>query len=390
MARGQFPFERVAIVGLGLMGGSLGMAIRAVADSSGTAGGSGKVTVVGWNRTRERMAEALADGIIDEAAETVEAAAAGADLVVIATPVSTIARLAIEASSRAADGAVVTDVGSVKRVVVESVDERIAEGRHFVGGHPMCGSELAGLDAARADLYEGATWVLTPTEKTDDDAFSRIQSMVNILGGRVLAVRPDLHDRFVAIVSHLPHLSAASLLNVAAEEATGAEALLSLAAGGFRDVTRIASGSPALWTDICSVNRDAIGEALGLMIDELERVREAISTGGLDALSSRLEAARDARALLPIGPAAAEELFEVSLPVPDRPGVLAEISTLVGGLGINIADLTISHSVEGTGGLLQIVISGEAEADRALDALRERGYSGTVRSFDESEDAAGI
>lgn len=367
---GAAGFESVAILGLGLMGGSLGLALRAL-DAG--------VQVTGWNRTQARVDEALELGAIDRGSATVSEACASADLVVVATPVATIAGLAIEAARSAPEGAVITDVGSVKESIVDSVDTALGAGRHFVGGHPMCGSELTGLGAARADLYQGAVWVLTPTASTDDMSFGRLNGLLRKLGARVLAVDPALHDRFVAVVSHVPHLTAVSLMNVAARQANDADALLRFAAGGFRDLTRIAGGSPEIWVDICEANRQAIVAALDEVLEELSAVRDAVTSGELDDVAGRLEAARAARAALPLLAAAEEPLFEIVMPVPDRPGVLAEVSTLLGEMGINIADIAISHSVEAAGGVLQMVISGEDEARRAVSGLQAKGYTADSR-----------
>lgn len=381
----DLPFRRVAILGLGLMGGSLGLALKEVAGTAGRRGSlnSGDpLEVVGWNRTTQRVHEAVRGQVIDCGAATIESAVSGADLVVIATPVSTIAKYVEEVMPTLDEDAVITDVGSVKGVIVAAVESRVERAGRFVGGHPMCGSELAGLNSAEVDLYRGANWILTPTDSTDDEAFSRLQVMLRKLGANVIAVDPDGHDRFVAIVSHVPHLTAASLLSVADSEAASAEVLLHLAAGGFRDVTRVASGSSSLWTDICSANRDAVGRALGMLIDELMRVRGAVIDGDLEGLAGFLEAASAARARLPVGGGVEGPLFEVIVPVSDRPGVVAEVSTLIGSIGVNIGDISIAHSVEGGGGLLTLLISGESEAERAAEALRKAGYSEALRPIE--------
>ncbi|RIK04905.1 MAG: prephenate dehydrogenase/arogenate dehydrogenase family protein [Acidobacteria bacterium] len=369
------PFERVAILGLGLMGGSLGMALKGVESW----GREGAPVVVGWNRTAERTKEALERGVIDVAASDLTEAADGADLIVVATPVSTVAEIAIASSVASAPGAVITDVGSVKREIVTAVESDLGGEHHFIGGHPMCGSELAGLDAARADLYEGATWVLTPTSRTDHGAFKRLQQLIRELGARVLTVDPESHDEFVAVVSHLPHLTAAALLNVAAGQAAEAGALLQLAAGGFRDVTRIASGSPALWADICAANRAAITSSLDALVEQIRDLRSAIANGDTAEVSDLLEGAREVRAALPVPSAVRATLCEVVVPVPDRPGILAEVSTIAGRMGVNIEDIGITHSVEGTEGILELLIAGQAEAQRVIKVLREHGFNAALR-----------
>lgn len=369
------PFERVAILGLGLMGGSLGMALKSVERWSQ----QGAPAVVGWNRTVERTRDALDRGIVDVAATDLTEAVSGADLIVVATPVSTIANIAIAAAKASKAGAVITDVGSVKREIVTTIEANLRDGRYFVGGHPMCGSELAGLNAARADLYKGATWVLTPTSHTDHDAFTRLQQLIRELDARVLTVDPESHDEFVAVVSHLPHLTAAALLNVAAGKADEAGGLLQLAAGGFRDVTRIASGSPALWADICIANSGAITSSLDALIGQIQALRSAVAGGNSGEVSDLLAGAREMRAALPVSHIAEANLREVVVPVPDRPGILAEVSTIAGRMGVNIEDIRITHSMEGSEGILELLIAGETEAQRVIDVLKHHGFNAALR-----------
>src|SRR5579884_3888954 len=211
---------RAAVVGTGLIGGSIGLALRAR----------------GWHVVGSDADPAVAD----------RALALGA-----LDAVGDAARPALAA------GGIVTDVGSVKASIVEAVDHP-----RFVGGHPMAGSEQLGVDGADAALFEGATWVLTPTADTDPDAYARLRTVLTSLGANVVAVSPADHDELVAVVSHVPHLTAAALMALAAEGATEHASLLRLAAGGFRDMTRIAAGHPGIWPDICAENREAIIEGL--------------------------------------------------------------------------------------------------------------------------------
>jgi prephenate dehydrogenase len=189
---------------------------------------------------------------------------------------------------------VVTDVGSVKASVVSAVD-----GPRFIGGHPMAGSELEGLDGADGSLFEGAVWVLTPTAATADATFAAVAAVVAELGAEVIALPPERHDRVVAVVSHVPHLTAATLMGLASDRAEEHAALLRLAAGGFRDMTRIASGHPAIWLDICSENREAIVQGLDDLIAGLGAVRQVVAADDRDGLERRLRTAREARANLP-------------------------------------------------------------------------------------------
>jgi len=237
----------------------------------------------------------------------------------------------------------------------------------------MAGSEQEGLAGAHADLFAGATWVLTPTPRTDPAVFAEVRSWVSDLGAEAIAVTPELHDALVAVVSHVPQLAASTLMNVANRGNDEHAVMLRLAAGGFRDMTRIASSHPAIWPDICLANRDAIIGALDAYLDELTRVRSIVADGDRDALLTLLADARAARRNLPTGLPVEEALVELRIPVLDREGVIAEVTTLAARFGINIADLEIAHSLEGRAGVLVLVV-----ADRNLDAfessLLEHGY----------------
>jgi len=237
----------------------------------------------------------------------------------------------------------------------------------------MAGSEQEGVDGADGALFEGATWVLTPTVDTDSQAFARIRTVVSSLGADVVALPPERHDELVAMVSHVPHLAAATLMALAADGADEHAAVLRLAAGGFRDMTRVAAGSPAIWPDICAENRNAIVGSLDRLVDALGRMRDLVASGDRDGLLVALERARGARLNLPGRVPVPEELAEVRVPVPDRPGVLADVTTLLGELGVNIFDLEIAHSGEGPRGVLVMMVRREA-ADDVRAALGERGY----------------
>ncbi|MGZ4797580.1 MAG: prephenate dehydrogenase, partial [Acidimicrobiia bacterium] len=257
----------VALLGTGLIGGSIGLALRQAGE-----------VVVGYDVEPERLARAAEIGAIDARAGSVADAVAGADVTVVAVPVGRIAGLVVEALRAGAPA--VTDVGSVKAAVVDAVVAACPErAAHFVGGHPMAGSEQEGLDGADADLFAGATWVLTPTPDTDLDAHAAVRAMASRLGAEVVELPPAQHDALVAVVSHVPQLAATTLMNVAAAGADEHHLLLRLAAGGFRDMTRIAAGHPGIWPDICVANRDAILAALDAYRSSLDEVRALVARG---------------------------------------------------------------------------------------------------------------
>ncbi len=247
-------FRRITLVGPGLLGGSLGMALRALPEPP---------QVRAWARRAETIAELQAGGCVDSASEDLNEAVDGADLIVLATPVGVMPELAQQVADCAGFDAatVVTDVGSVKRCVVEKL-EPVFDGAGrgcFVGSHPMAGSEKTGVAASRADLFEGATCLLTPSETTDRGALQRVDEFWQALGMKTLQFDAGEHDRSVARISHLPHLNAAALVMAALDEDA---TLAALAGPGFRDSTRIAGGPPQMWAEILLENREAVAEEL--------------------------------------------------------------------------------------------------------------------------------
>jgi prephenate dehydrogenase len=227
-------------------------------------------------------------------------------------------------------------------------------------------------------MFVGAVWVLTPTRDTDDESLMRLAAVVTDLGADVVALPADRHDALVAVVSHVPHLTAVTLMGLAASRAEEHAALLRLAAGGFRDMTRIASGHPAIWPDICAQNRSAIVDTLGGLIDGLERMRSYVDAGDRDGLLSALTAARDARKNLPMRGVRDADLAEVRIPVPDRVGVAAEIFTLAAELSVDIVDFEVAHSAEGNRGVLIAVIE-RKNADLFRGGLIARGFHPSVQ-----------
>ncbi|MCC6226079.1 MAG: prephenate dehydrogenase/arogenate dehydrogenase family protein [Microthrixaceae bacterium] len=350
--------RRAQIIGTGLIGGSVGLGLRAAGWH-----------VSGTDRDPETATAAVAVGALDQVGSD-----PAAHLVVIALPVGAVAAAA-RGALRSHPHAVITDVGSVKAAIVEAVG-----GGRFVGGHPMAGSEQEGIAGSSATMFRGATWVLTPVVNTDPEAYATVHSMVGSLGAEVVTLDPGEHDSVVAVISHVPHLTAATLMRLAAGRADRHGALLRLAAGGFRDMTRIASGHPGIWPDICAENRDAIVSALDELIDELGAVRSTVASSDRARMLGQLDAARQARLNLPTTAPRAEALVELRVPVSDEPGRLAAVTTLATQLAVNIYDIELAHSAEGPRGVMILVIAAEAAAAfvEALDAL---GYRSSTRSL---------
>jgi len=359
------PAGRAMVIGTGLIGGSVGMALRAA----------------GWHVTGSDAARGVAARGVALGALDAEGEDRGADLVVVATPVHAAAAIIRDVLAPGGwnPDAVVTDVGSVKAPLVAAVDRP-----RFVGGHPMAGSEQVGIEGASAELFVGATWVLTPTPTTDPGAYARVRAVLAGFGADVIALDPVEHDSLVAVVSHVPHLTAATLMALASELGEEHGTLLQLAAGGFRDMTRIAAGQPTIWPGICDDNAEAIVATLDLLIDSLVAMRRRVAERDHDSLLEVLQRAATARRAMSERAPRPEELVEVRVPVLDRPGTFAEIALLATELGLNIFDVEIAHSVEGDRGVLVVVIDA-AGASRFTEALTAKGHRsntspvGTVR-----------
>lgn len=357
---------RIGIVGTGLVGASLGLALRPLPEVD---------EVVGFDRDPVQLEEAVRRGALTRAAGTAKEAVADADVVVLAVPVSAVAAVAAEVGPGLAPGSVLTDVASVKARVVEALQAAAPPDVHVVGGHPMAGSAETGAAHASADLFVGATYLLTPTTHTDAQAYQRLHGLVARLGARVLAVSPERHDLLVAVVSHLPQLAATTLMNLAAERARDEHAgLLLLAAGGFRDATRVAASNPDLWLDICAENRDAIVAVLDDYRERIGALRSILAVSDGEGLRQALDEARVSRRALPGKETVTGRLVELHLPIADRPGMLAEVTTTVGGAGVNIEDIGIDHDPQGGRGTLRLAIIGPANAQRARQALESIGY----------------
>jgi prephenate dehydrogenase len=363
------PYSCAGIVGTGLIGGSLGLALHE----------EGVVErVLGYDRDAEMLSRALECGAVDEAVARADELAERSDLIFIAVPVRAIPAVLTEIASSINPGTTVSDVGSVKEHVVETAGGLLPQGCHFIGGHPLAGSEQSGVEFADAQLFSDAYYVLTPSQDCDAEAYSRLHALLTSIGARVIAMDPHLHDRAVSVISHLPHIMAMALMNLALDRAEEYP-LLRLAAGGFRDMTRIAASDSGLWLDILMENREAVEESLESCVAAMRRIGELLQEGQEEELVRWMENASTGRQSL--APALRDSLagyFNVVLAVDDRPGVISDVTLTVGEMGINIADLELVHPLESGQGILRLSINGEEDARQATEALRSKGYRVTM------------
>ena len=360
------PFARVTVVGVGLMGGSLAAALRALPDAP---------HVTGVDPDERTLAIALEKGVVDDVASVdgCASALASADLVVLATPAAAVSQWLARLST-IGYGGVVTDVASTKAAVMKEAARLLPTAATFIGGHPMAGSERSGVAAADPELFRGAYYVLTPADDADADAYQRLHRLVMSIGARVISLDAAAHDEAVAAISHVPDVAASALTNLAAQRASSGSDVLRLAAGGFKDMTRIAAGSPDLWTGICLDNQDAVVrglDELGAQLSEFAGLVRADDRAGVRAWLAR---AADVRRSLPAGwVPASERLRELTVAMTDRPGAVSAITQAAARAGCNIEDIGIDHVTEDTA-VLHLLLTDEGDADALVSDLTANGF----------------
>ncbi len=341
------------IVGLGLIGASAALALREA----------------GWIVSGTDRDESVTERALELGVVTSSTLDESHRLVVVATPAGDVAKVVNELLEKHdRTDLIVTDVAGVKG----SIAARVFDPR-FVGGHPMAGSELRGMAGARADLFQGCTWVLTPTASTEPATYSELHGVLRELGANVVAVSASDHDRLVAIASHVPHLLAGALMNEASRVAEYDAVLLRLAAGGFRDMTRVAAGDPTIWPDVLFENRAAVTQSLLAIEARLAALRGALENSHQDLVAEELTRAAKARRELPGRALDSDNLAYLRVNVSDQPGVLASVTTAASEVSVNIFDIEIAHGIEGTGGTLLLAVDAR-HVELFCRTLTERGY----------------
>jgi len=355
---------KVAVLGVGLIGGSIGLAARRRLDAE----------VVGFGRNPARLERAVELGALNRGADSLAAACEGAELVFCAGPVAALPDQAREALEACGPETVVTDVGSTKGELVDALggDER------FIGGHPLAGAETAGVDNAREDLFEGARWYLTPTERSSGLLYDRLQRAVAGLGARPEAIDARGHDRLMATVSHLPHVLANALVAEAAEELTRDSERLPEVGPSFRDATRVAGSNPAIWADIFASNSEAVADSVESVAERLGEAAKLIRSGDPAAVSAwQSTAARHRRRLLE-AQSEAGPLRELRIVVANRPGTIAALALALGEAGVNIEDMALHPAPDMTSGAISLWVAGTEQAGRAAQLVRGLGHTVTV------------
>jgi len=357
-------FKRVLIVGVGLIGGSLGLALKRK-GFKGTIIGVDDPVVLEQAKQRK---------VVDEAfpREQLETAAKNVNLIFLCTPIVEIIRLLQMLGKFVKPNTLITDVGSTKRKIVEAANIHLPADCDFIGGHPMAGSEARGVEAADAFLFENTTYVLTPSRPINEVTRKALGELLEMIGAKVLLLLPTLHDEIAAAVSHLPQMASVALMNLIANRQEESPYFLKMAAGGFRDMTRIASSPYSVWEPIRQTNADMIATFIDAYIIELQKVKDILLSPRLEgyfekAARKRLSIPKDTKGFL-------RPQFDISVSVEDKPGVIAKIAIILSERNINIKDIEVLKVREDEGGTMRLSFSTEQDRKLAMDLLREKGF----------------
>ncbi|HEV7844914.1 MAG TPA: prephenate dehydrogenase/arogenate dehydrogenase family protein [Thermoleophilaceae bacterium] len=348
---------RVAVLGVGLIGGSIGLAAQEHLEGA---------EVVGFGRNPERLRVALELGAIQRVADTLEDAVDGADLCFACAPVGVLPELVQAALDASGPDTLVTDVGSTKHDLVSRTPDP-----RFIGGHPIAGSETAGVEHARGDLFENAVWYLTPHEQSGGLLYERLHRFVVDVGARPVAVDAETHDRLVAVFSHLPHVLANVLASQGAARLSEHGEVLRQVGPSFRDMTRVAGANTTMWSDIYRSNRAAIAEEIRGFRRQLDEVELMLESGEVEDWNDR--AREDRRALLEAA-AVDGPVHELRLTVPNRPGIVAQVALELGRAGVNILDMALAPASDMRTGSITLWIAGDPAAERARELIGGLGF----------------
>ncbi len=355
----------IFIIGLGLIGGSLGLALRGTPHVK---------TVNGFDTNPQTVQQALQIGAIDAGVE-LPAGTAQADVIIICAPLRFYAGIIKEIKPYLKPGCIVTDVGSTKQTVMQ-LFKQIPDNIFCIGGHPMAGAEIKGINGADRYLFENAVYVLTPMDNVSQEKLNFLSNLLSATGARIRIMSALQHDQLVATVSHIPHLSAVALVHLTG----GREEDLMMAAGGFRDTTRIASSTPELWEDIIFSNRDILLDKLDGFIAYLTDIKSALQNGDIPAMHEKLSRAKTIRDLIPRASRGLMPGFsDIICIVPDRPGIIGFLGSILDQHNINIVDIEILRVREGDGGTIRLGVPSPDDAEQAVQALLAQNIKAWVK-----------
>lgn len=362
---------KVGILGVGLLGGSIGYILKEKQWAE---------KIIGIGRDEEKLKKAVQAKAIDEFIVEIDEKISDLDIIILATPVKLMPKFVEKMLPFLKEGVILTDVGSTKQEISECIEKIIPKNIFFIGGHPMAGSEKTGVEALDPLLFENAIYILTKTNNTNYESLVKLKDMVKTLGANPLEMDIENHDIAVATISHMPHIIAASIVNCAQNIENKNKHVLSLAASGFRDTTRIAAGSPEMWRDICLTNDKKIIAVIDDLELEINKFKNAIKSKNKDLIEALFKKAKDTRDSLPIKKRnILPEMYELLVRIEDKPGVIGIIANLLGENNINIKSIeVINVNEEGESGRLIIGLEFNGNEENSVQILKDAGYKITV------------
>ncbi|NLL96060.1 MAG: prephenate dehydrogenase [Clostridiaceae bacterium] len=360
----ELTVKKIGIIGLGLIGGSIAKALKR--------NGKGYI-IKAWNRDKRVLETGLSEKAIDEYSLSLKDGFSDCDVIFLCVPVFAMKDVINELSGSIQPHCILTDAGSTKMDVISIVNE-MGIANPFIGGHPLAGSEKSGFAASRANLFENAYYCLTPNEKTDEKALNILKELVKNMGAIPIEITPFEHDRATAVISHVPHVIASLLVNLVGQLDGPDNIMKTIAAGGFRDITRIASSSPELWSGICLSNKDIILDTLKALLNGLKDFEENLRTENKETIERFFASARDLRNSFAEGKNLYHKTFDIVVDVDDKPGIIAVIATALAEKNINIKNIGILHNRESDEGALEIQFEDEKSRSLGLEILNNLGY----------------
>lgn len=358
--------QKVLIAGLGLIGGSLALSIRETEN----------IYLMGYDSNASTLEYAIMNKIIDEACSDFEEAVVKADICILAAPVSVTVKFIEQLRNiEWKKPIVVTDVGSVKGPIMEAANELSSSMISFIGGHPMAGSHKKGIQAAKKHLFENAIYVLSPTASSSNEDVERLQALLTPTKAKFIILDPDEHDEMTSVISHFPHLIASSLVHQAKNWQRKHPFIPKLAAGGFRDITRIASSNPLMWKDIFFQNKSKMSNLLGDWIEEMQHLKTLIDTGEKEEIQQYLEQAREYRDGLDSKKRGAiPAYYDVYVDIFDQPGALLKVIELLADFDISINNIEILEIREGITGVLRLSFQNKNDQELSHAILKKNRY----------------
>ncbi|MCD7904420.1 MAG: prephenate dehydrogenase [Clostridiales bacterium] len=355
--------KTAGILGFGLIGGSIALALKNRLN----------MNIKAYSRSEKPLKEAYEQGILSEYSLTDLSVFKDCDIIFVCTPVGKICGYVEELAPVIKKDCIITDVGSTKGEIFKRLSE--TEGINYIGAHPMAGSEKTGYGAAKEDLYENAFYILTPSKNTDSGLVDKYTELVKGIGAIPVVLDPYKHDHVVAAVSHLPHIIAVALVNTV-ESLDDDGYMHTLAAGGFRDITRIASSGAEMWSSICSENKKEILTVLDSFKESTEALKDALETENYGEIANLFKNAKEYRDSFETGRGRGVcKSYTLKIDIKDRPGAIAEVAVILGNRGINIKNIGIINNRDYSDGVMRISLENDSSLKKAGDALSEMGYN---------------